>query len=110
MNANELAKELGYYLKKVVSIDLYDYYDASHNIFSQFEEAVRRIVVLTPFEDLEEVYEVKLEGEFKKIKLSFGNVWIREYPLLTSLESIDLENIILSNEEVQEIKKMLNKI
>ena len=104
MKAVDLAKTLGYELKIVTSIGLFDNYDMFHNIFEQYEEPCRRVVVMTKDENLKEVYEVKN----KVIPFeTLGNIWIKEFPILTSFKDILLEDIELKEEEVDLIKAMI---
>lgn len=104
MKAKELALSLGYELKIVTSIGLFDNYDMFHNIFEQYEEPCRRIVLLTKDERLTEVYEVKNKSlPFE----SFGNIWLREFPINLSYKDIKLEEIILDEKEIELIRALV---
>ncbi|MGL5354415.1 MAG: hypothetical protein ACRDA5_14030 [Clostridium sp.] len=107
VSALELAKELGLYLNVVTSMKTFDNYNSFFNIFSQTEEQCRRIVVLTPYKELEEIEEV--ENSNKDIitdRLIEGNLWLQEYHLTTSPNKINLENIVVSKSLV---KRLFNK-
>lgn len=104
MKAIDLAKSLGYKLKVVTSIGLFDNYDMFHNIFEQYEEPCRRVIVMTKDENLREVYEVK--NQIIPLE-NLGNIWIKEFPILTSFDDIILEDIELNMNEVESIKAMI---
>lgn len=101
MKALDLAKQLGYNLKIVTSIGLFDNYDMFHNIFEQYEEPCRRLIVMTKDPNLQEVYEIKTP-EFPLENL--GNIWIKEFPILTPYSEIILDEIILSENEIEFIR------
>lgn len=101
MKAIDLAEQLGYNLKIVTSIGLFDNYDMFHNIFEQYEEPCRRLIVMTKDPNLQEVYEIKT-SEFPLENL--GNIWIKEFPILTPYSQINLNEITLSQPEIEFIK------
>lgn len=104
MKAKELAISLGYQLKIVTSIGLFDNYDMFHNIFEQYEEPCRRIVLLTRDDNLTEVYEEKNKTfPFE----SFGNIWLKEFPINLSYKDIFLEDIDLDENEIEKIKALV---
>lgn len=103
VNAMELAKELGLYLKIVTSTKSFDNYNSFFNIFSQTEEYCRRIVVLTTYEELEEVDEYNTDEKIITNKIIDGNLWLKEYPLLTNPKNINIENISVSKSLVKEL-------
>lgn len=103
VNAMELAKELGLYLKIVMSTKSFDNYNSFFNIFSQTEEYCRRIVVLTTYEELEEVDEYNTDEKIITNKIIDGNLWLKEYPLLTNPKNINIENISVSKSLVKEL-------
>ncbi len=104
MKAKELAISLGYELKIVTSIGLFDNYDMFHNIFEQYEEPCRRIAILTKDENLTEVYEVKNKVfPFE----SLGNIWLREFPINLSFKDIKLEEITLDEIEIEIIRALV---
>lgn len=104
INVKEIIKNSDYVLKIVTSIGLFDNYDMFHNIYEQYEEPCRRIVVMTKETSLEEVYE-------EKNKLlpfsSYGHIWIKEFPIAMSFSEIDLDNIYITSEEYSLIKTMI---
>ena len=57
LKAVDLAKELNLYVKLVTSSGNFENYNSFFNIYSELEEYVRRVVVITPYKDLEEVVE-----------------------------------------------------
>jgi len=104
MKALDLAKEIGYKLKIVTSIGLFDNYDMFHNIFEQYEEPCRRVIVLTKEENLTEVYEKE------NATLPFdnlGHIWIKEFPIILPFEKIILDDIFLDDNEISLIKAMI---
>lgn len=101
MKAIDLAKKYGYKLKIVTSMGLFDHYDACHNIFEQFEEPCRRIVIMTKDENLQEVYETEIHN-FPIINL--GNIWIKPFPLITPIENINIDSILLNETEISIIE------
>ncbi|MBU3104175.1 hypothetical protein [Clostridium gasigenes] len=103
VSAIELAKELGLYLKIVNSMKSFENYNSFFNIFSQTEEACRRIVVLTPYKELEEVDEENADKPIITNKIIDGNLWLEEYHLTTSLKNICIENIVVSKSLVKEL-------
>lgn len=98
IKASYVAKELDLYLKVVTSTSLFEDYNSFFNIFSENEEYCRRIVVLTPFEDLEEVSEKDLNLSITEPITIDGNIWIKEFPLTTNPNKINLEEIEISEE------------
>ena len=104
INAKELAQNSGYILKVVTSIGLFDNYDMFHNIFEQYEEPCRRMIVLTKDSNLEEVYEKK---DSNLPFVSYGNICIKEFPITMTINEIDLDNIYLTKEEYGLIETMI---
>ncbi|WP_297632853.1 hypothetical protein [uncultured Clostridium sp.] len=105
MKRKEIEEKYKLYLKMVVSVGEFENYNRFFNIYSEYEEACRRIVVLTPYEELEEVNEVNKD---KKIDEPFeheGNLWIEEYPILTNPNKIDLDLMDI-DEDI--IKSLIN--
>lgn len=94
----DLAKELNLYLKIVTSIKSFDNFNSFFNIYDEQDEPCRRIVVLTPYKDLEEVYDDDPSKAIEADKLIDGNVWIEEYPLTTNPKNISLEDLEISKE------------
>ena len=109
INAKDAAKELGLYLKLVVSTKSFENYNSFFNIFDQAEEPCRRIAVLTSFEDLEEVQENGSLEPIVKYKNIDGNIWLEEYELLKSPNKINIEGIQISIEEFEKIKEQVYK-
>ncbi len=105
----DLAKELSLYVKLVTSIKSFDNFNSYFNIYSEVEEPCRRIVVITPYEELEEVYDENPDEPINSNVLIDGNVWIREYPLITSPKEIQLETLKISKELAHNISIMFNK-
>lgn len=105
INIKELLKDTFYQLRVVTSIGLFDNYDMFHNIYEQYEEPCRRILIITRDSRLEEVYEERQAFPFS----SLGNIWIKEFPINTPIESIDLNSIYINQEEYVQIKAMIEK-
>jgi hypothetical protein len=103
----DLAKELNLYVKLVTSIKSFDNFNSYFNIYSEVEEPCRRIVVITPYEELEEVYDENPDEPINSNVLIDGNVWIREYTLITSPKDIQLETLKISKELAHNISIML---
>lgn len=103
---NEIAKELGLYLKIVVSNKFFDTYNSFFNIFSETEEPCRRIVVLTPYKELEEVDDRNPGEAIINPILVDGSIWIKEYPLTVNPNKINLDQIEVSQEFYNEILKI----
>lgn len=102
----DLAKELNLHVKLVTSIKSFDNFNSYFNIYSEVEEPCRRIVVITPYEELEEVYDENPDEPINSNVLTDGNVWIREYPLITSPKDIRLETLKISKELAHNISIM----
>lgn len=103
VSAKELAKELEIYLKVVTSTKSFDNYNSFFNIFSQSEEYCRRVVVLTPYEELEEVEDYNADKPIITDEIIDGNLWLKEYPLIINPKNIDLENIFISKSLVKAV-------
>lgn len=95
ISAQEVAKKLGLYLKIVTSVKTFENYNSFFNIFDQSEEYCRRIVVLTPYEDLEEVYDEKPGEPIEPNTMVDGNIWLKEYPLTINPINIPIEDIVI---------------
>jgi hypothetical protein len=103
----DLAKKLNLYVKLVTSIKSFDNFNSYFNIYSEVEEPCRRIVVITPYKELEEVYDENPDEPINSNVLIDGNVWIREYTLITSPKDIQLETLKISKELAHNISIML---
>lgn len=103
MNAIEAAKKYDLFLKVVTSVKSFDSYNSFFNIYDEFEEPCRRIVVLTKTKELEEVYDENPTEEIKECKMVHGNLWIKDYSLLVRPDTIDLSNLIVSRKLVEEL-------
>lgn len=103
VSALELAKELGLYLNIVTSMKSFDNYNSFFNIFSQTEEDCRRVVVLTPYKELEEVEDEEVDKPIITNKIIEGNLWLEEYPLTTNPNKINVESILVSKSLVKEL-------
>lgn len=109
IKAVKIAKELNLYIKLVTSTDSFDNYNSFFNIFSEHEEPVRRIAVITPYKDLEEVVEEDSSKPINNEKIIDGNLWIKEYPLTTVPSSIDLNSIEINEHQVELLKKNIKE-
>lgn len=103
INAKEAARKYNLFLKVVTSVRSFDSYNSFFNIYDEHEEPCRRIVVLTKTEELEEVYDENPTENIEQCKIIDGNIWIKDYSLLTSPEKIDLSNLIVVKKLVEEL-------
>ncbi|MGG7177568.1 hypothetical protein ACQPU1_08255 [Clostridium paraputrificum] len=110
INLIEAGKKLGLYPKIVTSTKSFDNYNSFFNIFWEAEEPCRRIVVLTPYEELEEIDDRSPGEDIIKYEIIDGNIWIEEYPLTTNPDKIILENIKISKEIVKDLAEKYKKI
>ncbi|MBE6050983.1 MAG: hypothetical protein E7214_10125 [Clostridium sp.] len=97
--AIDVAKEKEMYLKVVVSTAPFDNYNSFFNIYGEEDKPCRRIVVLTPYKDLEEVSEVNAGTAIVTDRLINNNLWLAEFPLTTLPSKIELDKIIISEEQ-----------
>ncbi len=102
ISAIELAKKFGLYLKVVTSVKTFDNFNSFFNIFDQQDEPCRRIVVLTPYKELEEIYDEEPDKPIVENIIVDGNLWIKEFPLITNPKNIDLESIVVPIDLVTE--------
>ncbi|AYE35115.1 hypothetical protein [Clostridium septicum] len=103
ISAIEASKKFNLYLKVVNSVSTFDSYNSFFNIFDQYEEYCRRIVILTPYKELEEVYEVDPGEKIEEAIIREGNMWIKEYPLTTKPEDICMESLFIPKELLEKI-------
>lgn len=103
MKITELAKSLELYVKVVTSINTFDNYNSFFNIYDESEEPCRRIVLLTPYIDLEEVYDNNPSESIMPYKIIEDNIWIKEYPLTTNPKNIIINDMELDNNLANEI-------
>ncbi|MGL4773483.1 MAG: hypothetical protein ACRC2K_07980 [Clostridium sp.] len=105
VNAKEICEELNLTLKVVTSVKSFETYNCYYNIFGDKEEPCRRIVVITPFEDLEEVEDENPAEEVLEPVIVEGNLWIKDYQLLTPPSQIDLREFMVDRELVKKLIK-----
>lgn len=103
INAKEAAEKHNLYLKVVTSVRNFDSYNSFFNIYDMSEEPCRRIAVLTKTKELEEVYDETPNEKIEECKIIDGNIWIKDYSLLTSPEKIDLSDLIVHKKLVEEL-------
>ncbi|MGL5149337.1 MAG: hypothetical protein ACRC7N_02040 [Clostridium sp.] len=99
------AKERGLFLKVVTSMKSFETYNAFYNIFGDSEEACRRVVVITPYEELEEVNDENPGEEISDARVIDGNLWLKTFPLITSPSKINLDEFEVLEELLDEIKR-----
>lgn len=109
VKAVDIAKELNLYVRLVTSSADFENYNSFFNIYSEFEEPVRRVVVITPYEELEEVIEEDSSKEINTEKIIDGSLWIKEYPLTTVPSFIDLNSIEISEKQADILKKYIRE-
>ncbi len=105
IKAKDLAKELGLYLKVVTSVKAFDNYNSFFNIYDQSDEPCRRLVVLTPYEELEEVYDENPNEAITSPRSVDGNLWLEEYPLTTNPKNILLDEVYVDENLVKSLWK-----
>ena len=103
VNALQAAEENGLSLKIVTSVKNFDSYNSFYNIYGESEEPCRRIAVLTKNNIIEEVYDDDESSELSDGRIVDGNLWIKEYSLLTNPDKIDLSQLEVS-------KKLLERL
>lgn len=103
INIIELGKKLKLYPRIVVSTKSFDNYNSFYNIYGESEEPCRRVVVLTPYEELEEVNDENPTEEIIGYKIYDNNIWFKTFNLTTNPNKINLEDIIISEDIVNEI-------
>ncbi|MGL4849812.1 MAG: hypothetical protein ACRC28_12950 [Clostridium sp.] len=104
MKKAEIEKKYGLYLKMVVSMGEFDNYNRFFNIYSEYEEACRRILVLTPYKELEEVNEFDKDKKITEPIKHEGNLWLREYELLQNPDKINLDEIEIDEDVIKDFK------
>ena len=109
INATDVAKELGLYLKVVTSTKSFDNYNSFFNIFTEMDEPCRRIVVLTPYQELEEVNDDDPNKPINKYEIIDGNLWIEEYSLIQNPSKISLEDVKIPEEVYINLKNKISK-
>lgn len=103
INAQEASKKYNLSLKIVTSVKNFDSYNSFFNIYDVQEEPCRRIAVLTKNRELEEVYDEESNIAISECRIVDGNLWIKDYSLLTNPEKIDLSNLIVDKNLVEEL-------
>lgn len=109
MKAIDIVKELGLYLKPVVSTKSFEVYNRFYNIFGDSEEPCRRILVITPYEELEEVEDYNSDKPIDKYSIIDGNMWLEEYPLTFNPKNINLEEVYIPKEAYEKLNTILKK-
>lgn len=105
ISAKKYGEDKGLYLKIVTAVSNFQDYNSFFNIYSEYEEACRRILLLTPYKDLEEVYDISDSAKFRSGVLVEGNYWLDEYPLITNPNKINLDEVKISEETVKFIEE-----
>ncbi len=109
IKAVDIAKELNLHVRIVTSSADFENYNSFFNIYSEFEEPVRRLIVITPYKELEEVIEQDSSKDINTEQIIDGNLWVKEYPLTTIPSSIDLNSIEISEKQVEILKKYIKE-
>ena len=99
----DVANELNLNLKIVVSIKEFDKYNAFFNIYGEDDEPCRRLVILTKDENIEEVYDENPGEAIVPGMIVDDNIWIKEYPLTTNPNKIDIGEIEITDEVYEKI-------
>ncbi len=105
ISALKLAEKLNVHLKIATSMKSFDTYNSFYNIYTESDEPCRRIAVLTPYKELEEVYDEAPDKPVDNIMMVDGNVWIKDYTLTTNPKNINLEEILIEENEAKAIEK-----
>ena len=105
ISASNLAEKLSIHLKIATSVKAFDNYNSFYNIYTESDEPCRRIAVLTPYKDLEEVYDEYPDRPLNNIIMVDGNVWIKEYTLITNPKNINLDEILIEENDAKVIEK-----
>ncbi|MGV3024585.1 hypothetical protein ACED96_02565 [Clostridium thermobutyricum] len=108
MKKKEIEEKYKLFLKIVVSVGSFDNYNSFFNIYSEYEDACRRILVLTPYKELEEVNEFDKNKKIDTPIEHEGNLWIKEYNILTNPEKINLDEIDIEEELIYNFVKKYN--
>ena len=103
VNAQKTAEENGLFLKIATSVRNFESYNSFYNIYGESEEPCRRIAVLTKNNIIEEVYESDENSELSDGRIVDGNLWIKEYSLLTNPDKIDLSHLEVSKKLLQRL-------
>lgn len=103
ISVKDAAKEYGLFLKVVTSVKKFDSYNSFFNIYDEYEEACRRIVILTKNENLEEVYDESSNEEINEGKIIDGDIWVKDYSLLINPEKIDLNQLRVLRSLVEQL-------
>ncbi|EKQ57027.1 MULTISPECIES: hypothetical protein [unclassified Clostridium] len=103
INAKEATLKYRLFLKVVTSVKTFDSYNSFFNIYDQSEEPCRRIAVLTKTKELEEVYDENPTEKINECKVIDGNIWIKEFSLLTNPEKIDLSDLVVDKKLIEEL-------
>lgn len=109
IKATDVAMELGVYLKVVTSTKSFDNYNSFFNIFTEMDEPCRRIVVLTPYQELEEVTDEDPSKPINKYGIIDSTLWIEEYSLLHNPGKISLDDVKIPEEVYIDFKKQISK-
>jgi len=96
----DVAKELNLNLKIVVSIKEFDKYNAFFNIYGEDDEPCRRLVILTKDEN---IYDENPGEAIVPGMIVDDNIWIKEYPLTTNPNKIDIGEIEITDEVYEKI-------
>ena len=103
ISAVDAAKEYNLHLKIVTSVRNFDSYNSFFNIYEEFEEPCRRIVVLTKSKDLEEVYEENEDEDINEGIIKDGSIWIKGYSLLINPDKIDFSDLVVNKNLIEEL-------
>ena len=104
ISLKDAAKELGLNIKIVTSVRSFNNYNAFYNIFDDAEEACRRLVILTPDNNIEEVYDENPSELVEEGTYIDGNYWIKDYKLTTNPNNIDIDSINIKKSTYMNIK------
>ncbi len=99
----DVAKKLYLNVKIVVSIKAFDIFNAIFIIYGEDDEPCRRLVILTKDENIEEVYDENPGEAITPGMVVDDNIWIKEYPLTTNPNKIDIDDIEITDEVYKKI-------
>jgi hypothetical protein len=107
IKAIDAVKQYGLYLKVATSTKLYGYHTKYYDLYADEEEPCRKVVVLTPYKELEEVCEQNSSKPIETNVIIDGSIWLKEYSLGVDPKNINFDDLLVQKELVQKLVKSL---